>query len=126
MCESLAKLLERVVQLTRPMFRIGYAMVWRYALQASLAGWDKFGLENSAITESLEFIMLNIEIDNPELEASLQQLFGNNQQSIASAFAEFVQHRKIKQDIGVSITQLAAGEGLPLQEVMQDIRRKYE
>jgi hypothetical protein len=70
--------------------------------------------------------MLNIEIDNPELEASLQQLFGNNQQSIASAFAEFVQQRKIKQDIGVSITQLDAGEGLSLRETMQAIRSQYE
>lgn len=70
--------------------------------------------------------MLNIEIDNPKLEASLQQLFGNNQQSIASAFAEFVQQHKIKQDIGISIAQLDAGEGLPLQQVMQSIRQKYE
>ena len=70
--------------------------------------------------------MLNIEIDNPELEASLQQLFGNNQQSIASAFAEFVQQRKIKQDIGVSVAQLDAGEGLSLREAMQAIRQKYE
>jgi len=70
--------------------------------------------------------MLNIEIDNPELEASLQQLFGNNPQSIANAFAEFVQQRKIKQDIGVSIKQLDAGEGVPLAQVMQRIRQKYE
>lgn len=70
--------------------------------------------------------MLNIEIDNPELEESLKQLFGNNQQSIACAFAEFVQQRKIKQDIGVSITQLEAGEGLSLHETMQSIRQKYE
>ena len=70
--------------------------------------------------------MLNIEINNPELEASLQQLFGNNQQSIALAFAEFVQQSKIKQDIGVSIAQLDAGEGLSLREAMQSIRNKYE
>ena len=70
--------------------------------------------------------MLNIEIDNQELEASLQQLFGNNQQSIGQAFAEFVQQRKIKQDIGVSITQLDAGENLSLRETMQSIRQKYE
>jgi hypothetical protein len=68
--------------------------------------------------------MLNIEIDNPELEASLQQLFGNNQQSIASAFAEFVQQRKIKQDIGMSIAQLDAGEGLSLRDTIQSIRNK--
>jgi Trp operon repressor len=70
--------------------------------------------------------MLNIEIDNPELEENLKQLFGTNQQSIAHAFADFVQQRKIKQDIGVSITQLDAGEGVPLQHVMQSIRQKYE
>lgn len=70
--------------------------------------------------------MLNIEIDNPELEENLKQLFGTNQQSIARAFADFVQQRKIKQDIGVSITQLDAGEGVPLQHVMQSIRQKYE
>jgi formaldehyde-activating enzyme involved in methanogenesis len=70
--------------------------------------------------------MLNIEIDNPELEETLKQLFGTNQQSIARAFADFVQQRKIKQDIGVSITQLDAGEGVPLQHVMQSIRQKYE
>lgn len=70
--------------------------------------------------------MLNIEIDNPELEASLQQLFGNNQQSIGWAFAEFVQQRKIKQDIGVSIAQLNAGEGVSLNDAMQSIRQKYE
>jgi len=70
--------------------------------------------------------MLNIEIDNPELEESLKQLFGNNQQSIARAFAEFVHQRKIKQDIGVSIAQLEAGEGLSLNETMQSIRQKYE
>lgn len=70
--------------------------------------------------------MLNIAINNPELEESLKQLYGNNEQSIAEAFADFVQQRKIKQDIGVSITQLDAGEALPLREVMQTIRKKYE
>jgi len=68
--------------------------------------------------------MLNIEINNPELEESLKQLYGNNKQSIANAFADFVQQRKIKQDIGISISQLEAGEALPLQEVMQKIYRE--
>jgi hypothetical protein len=35
--------------------------------------------------------MLNIEINNPELEESLKQLYGNNKQSLVSAFADFVQ-----------------------------------
>jgi len=49
--------------------------------------------------------MLNIEIDNPELEESLKQLYGTNKQSLANAFADFVQQSKIKQDIGISISQ---------------------
>ena len=70
--------------------------------------------------------MLNIEINNPELEESLNQLYGNNKQSLVNAFADFVLHRKIKQDIGVYISELDSDEGLPLQEVMKAIRKKYE
>lgn len=70
--------------------------------------------------------MLNIEINNPEIEESLKQLFGDNKQSIANAFADFVNQRKVKQDIGISISQLDAGEALPLQAVMREIRKKYE
>ncbi|MEI6145842.1 MAG: hypothetical protein WCP66_05420 [Methylococcales bacterium] len=70
--------------------------------------------------------MLNIEINNPELEESLKQLYGNNKQSLVTAFADFVQQRKIKQDIGTSISQFDAGEALPLQDVMQALRKKYE
>ncbi len=70
--------------------------------------------------------MLNIEINNPELEENLKQLYGNNKQSLVTAFADFVQQRKIKQDIGISISQLDAGEALPLQDVMQALRKKYE
>ncbi|MEY3880860.1 MAG: hypothetical protein RIQ94_1656 [Pseudomonadota bacterium] len=66
--------------------------------------------------------MLNIEINNSELEENLKQLYGNNKQSIVTAFADFVQQRKIKQDIGISISQLDAGEALPLQDVMQALR----
>ena len=71
-------------------------------------------------------MMLSIEINNLELEESLKQLYGNNKQLIASAFADFVQQLKMKQDIGISISQLEAGEALPLQDVMQSIRKKYE
>jgi len=70
--------------------------------------------------------MLNIEINNPELEESLKQLYGNNKQSLVTAFADFVQQRKIKQDIGISISQFDAGEALPLQDVIQALRKKYE
>ncbi len=70
--------------------------------------------------------MLNIEINNPELEESLKQLYGNNKQSLVTAFADFVQQRNIKQDIGISISQLDAGEAMPLQDVMQALRKTYE
>ncbi len=70
--------------------------------------------------------MLNIEINNPELEESLKQLYGNNKQSLVTAFADFIQQRKIKQDIGISISQLDAGEAMPLQDVMQALRKTYE
>ena len=70
--------------------------------------------------------MLNIQIDNPELEQSLKQTYGENSQSIARAFAEFVQQQKIKQDVGVSIEQLVAGEGIPLSQAINEIRASYE
>ena len=69
--------------------------------------------------------MLNIEIDNPELEENLKQLYGNNKLSIANAFADFVLQHKIKQDIEVSISHIDAGEALSLQEARQAIRQKY-
>lgn len=70
--------------------------------------------------------MLHIEIDNPELEKSLKQTYGDNSNSIAKAFADFIQQQKIKQDIGISIEQLDAGEGIPLNQAINEIRSKYE
>ncbi len=70
--------------------------------------------------------MLNIRIDNPELEKSIKQTYGEDTVGIASAFSEFIQQQKIKQDIGISIEQLDAGEGIALGNVMKDIRAKYE
>jgi len=70
--------------------------------------------------------MLNIQIDNPELEKNIRQTYGDDSQSIANAFLEFIRQQGIKQDIGISIKQLDAGEGLPLAEVMEGIRSKYE
>lgn len=70
--------------------------------------------------------MLNIHIDNPELEKNIKQTYGEDTKSIARAFSDFIQQQKIKQDIGISIEQLDAGEALPLGDVMNDIRAKYE
>jgi len=65
--------------------------------------------------------MLNIQIDNPELEEDIRETYGNDTRSIANAFAEFM-----KRDISVSIQQLDAGEGIPLSQVMESVRDKYE
>ena len=70
--------------------------------------------------------MLNIQIDNPELEQSLKQTYGDDQHSIARAFAESIQQQKIRQDIGISIEQLEAGEEIPLAQAIQEIRSRYE
>ena len=70
--------------------------------------------------------MLNIRIDNPELERSIKQTFGEDNGSLVKAFAEFIQQQRIKQDIGVSIEQLDAGEKIPLGKAIADIRTKYE
>ncbi len=70
--------------------------------------------------------MLNIQIDNPELEKSIEQTYGEDVEGMASAFSDFIQEQKIKQDIGVSIQQLEAGEGIALSDVMKDVRSKYE
>lgn len=70
--------------------------------------------------------MLNIQIDNPELERNIRQTYGEDTRSLAKAFAEFVQQQRIKQDIGVSIEQLDAGEGVPLEQAIADIRTKGE
>ena len=70
--------------------------------------------------------MLNIQIDNPELEESIRQTYGDDAQSIANAFAAFIRQQRVRQDIGVSIRQLDAGESVPLAEVMEGARSEYE
>lgn len=70
--------------------------------------------------------MLNIQIDNPELEKNIRQTYGDDSRSIANAFLEFIKQKSITQDIGISIKQLDAGESIPLAEVMEGVRSKYE
>jgi hypothetical protein len=70
--------------------------------------------------------MLNIHIDDPELERDIRQTFGDDARSIARAFSRFIQQQRIRQDIGVSIEQLEAGESTALGDVVKDIRTKYE
>ena len=70
--------------------------------------------------------MLTINIDNPELEKSIKQTYGEDKQTLAKAFMEFIQQKRIKQDIDISIQQLDAGEGITMEEVMKDIKSQYE
>jgi len=67
--------------------------------------------------------MLTIQIDNPELEKSIKQIYGEDVSGIADAFSEFIQQQQIMLDIGVSIQQLDAGEGIVLSDVMNDVRQ---
>ena len=70
--------------------------------------------------------MLNIQIDNPALEADLKQTFGDNPQSVARAFAEFIQAKKVSDDIHISIAQLEQGQAIKSSEVFNSIRARYE
>lgn len=70
--------------------------------------------------------MLSITIDDSELESSLKQLFGDNDQAIATAFGEFLKQQQIKQEVGVAIEQLDAGQGVAFSTAIHEIRAKYE
>lgn len=70
--------------------------------------------------------MINLQIDNKELEEQLLRRFGQDTESIARAFLEFLRQERIREDIEVSVSQFEAGEGTPLRAVMQEIRAKYE
>ncbi len=70
--------------------------------------------------------MLNIQIDNPELEAHISQYFGNNTEALANAFSEFLQQYRVAQDVRIAVDQLEQGEGIDLKQVIADTRAKYE
>ena len=70
--------------------------------------------------------MLNITIDDPELENSVRKIYGNNEQAMVNAFAEFLQQQKIQQEVGDAIQQLEEGKGIPLSQAIQEVRAKYE
>ena len=70
--------------------------------------------------------MLNIRIDNPEIEKSIKQTYGEDSNTIAKAFFEFIKQQRNRQDIGISIQELESGKGTPLDDVIRDISSKYE
>jgi hypothetical protein len=70
--------------------------------------------------------MLSIQIDNPELEAELKQAFGSDPQSVVKAFADFVQARRLADDIQTSIAELEQDKALKSADVFTSIRARYE
>jgi len=70
--------------------------------------------------------MLSIQIDDPELEKSIKQVFGGNDDLIGSAFVEFIHSQKVKRDVAISIKQLDVGNAKSLKNVMRAVRAKYE
>ncbi len=66
--------------------------------------------------------MLNIKIDNPELEREIKQSFGDDNQSLANAFADFLHQYQVRQDIAVSITRLEQGQGLSMDQAIAEGR----
>jgi len=69
---------------------------------------------------------MNIKIDDPELEKTIVQNFGNDPKSIAKAFSDFIFARKLQNDVRISVEELDADQGMDLADVMRDVRGKYE
>ena len=69
--------------------------------------------------------MLTIKIDDPDLERSIRQAYGDNSRLLVDAFVEFLRQQRVREDIGVSIEQLDSGSSIPLAQVMAEIRRKF-
>lgn len=70
--------------------------------------------------------MINITIDNPDIEQILEQTYGNNHGRLVKEFSQFIQSKKIKDDIDISIQQLEWGEGIKLADAFNRVKRNYE
>jgi hypothetical protein len=70
--------------------------------------------------------MINITIDNPDIEQTLQQTYGNNHSRLIKEFSQFIQSAKIKDDIGISIQQLEQGKSVKLKDAFSQVKRNYE
>ena len=70
--------------------------------------------------------MLKFQIDDSELEETIQNNFGNNTDRLVQEFVSFLRTKKIKEDVLVSVEQLNQGKGIPMSAVMEDLRNKYE
>ena len=70
--------------------------------------------------------MINITINNPDLEKTLQQTYGDNHHRLIQEFSQFIQQAKIQSDIGISIEQLEQGKGIKLADAFQQVKALYE
>lgn len=70
--------------------------------------------------------MINITIDNPDIEQILEQTYGNNHNRLIKEFSQFIQSKKIQDDIDISIQQLERGEGIKLTDAFNRVKRNYE
>ena len=69
--------------------------------------------------------MMNIKINNPAIELTLKQTYGENVSFLLDDFVQFVQHKRIQQDVSVSIQEIESGQAIPIQEAFSSVRDKY-
>ena len=81
---------------------------------------------NTILFHLLRNIMLNLQINDPELERNLIQTYGDNKQSIIEAFTQFIKNQNIKNDVAISKQQAINGEFIELDTVFDSICDKYK
>lgn len=81
---------------------------------------------NTILFHLLRNIMLNLQINDPELERNLIQTYGDNKQSIIEAFTQFIKNQNIKNDVAISKKQAINGEFIELDTVFDSICDKYK
>ncbi len=69
--------------------------------------------------------MLKIQIDDVELEETIQKNYGENTDTLVRDFVSSLKERHIKEDVSVSIEQLNNGKGVPMFQVMEELHDKY-
>ncbi len=70
--------------------------------------------------------MLKFQIDNGHLEQVITNHYGQNTDSLIRDFVGYIQTKQVQNDIGVSIEQIKADEGVQISSVMEKLRNKYE
>jgi len=73
----------------------------------------------------MEINMLNLQINDPELEDNLLQIYGNNKQSIIDAFSQFLQQQKIINDVIISKKQIISGDIIDIDTAFDSVIDMY-